>query len=194
MTIGARIRGLIRRQVKRTPRQRAQPANGLNMLTRSTGSTYTWGGYCEIYSPRVLHRWSLFPAVIDCGRSGCAFGGADGHAAQPLPSVTLFLLPAAGLRSAGGSLYGVDWNIYYTNLERLECWSVGVLELWNDRRIERSEIPKSKGQITNKSQWPKINLQNPHMTLKKEHTNLKSLFIDYCDLGFKQLVIAIWYL
>ena len=174
MTIGARIRGLIRRQVKRTPRQRAQPANGLNMLTRSTGSTYTWGGYCEIYSPRVLHRWSLFPAVIDCGRSGCAFGGADGHAAQPLPSVTLFLLPAAGFCGTGGDLYGSDWDVYHSNLAYL------VIEMWSSSKAGRVEIPNSKSQIANKSQWPKFKIPNLFTTLKSAPSN--SLKMLACSL------------
>ena len=101
---------------------RAQPAQRANGLNRQKG------GYRVFYPSRIHYQRGLFPAFIDRRLARCDGGCADGHAAQPLPSIAVFFLPTAGFRGAGGDLYGCYRNLYYTHLERPECWSGGVVE------------------------------------------------------------------
>ena len=108
------------------------------------------GGTNEFHSSRIHHRRRLFPASIDCWVSGCRVGSSDGYCAQSLQTVTLFLLPATGVCGVGGDLYRNNRELLNTSLERLECWSGGVLTILNltpprpraRRRYRKTEVRK----------------------------------------------------
>ena len=86
------------------------------------------GGSREIYPPRILHRQRLLPAFADSSFSGCRAGGVYGYCAESLQTVALLVLPAAGFCGTDSDLHGVDWNLLYTDIKKLECWSIGVME------------------------------------------------------------------
>ena len=101
------------------------------------------GGSREIYPPRILHRQRLLPAFADSSLPGCGGGGADGYCAQPLSSVALFLLSAAGFCGAGGDLYRANRELLNTSLAHM------VIEMISSSTVSRVEIPNNKSQVSN---------------------------------------------